>query len=125
VRRSILLCRNRLTEVRRSILLCRNRLTEVRRSILLCEQEKPDYLYYVDKVNEGYIDPGADPKQSKYIDSRGLPIAPKSYKDLYTEDAGNAQMSLMGTAVGRDTGKADRDAYTRGKGVCEQRSKYA
>jgi hypothetical protein len=38
---------------------------------------------------------------------------------------GNAQMSLMGTAVGRDTGKADRDAYTRGKGVCEQRSKYA
>jgi hypothetical protein len=42
-----------------------------------------------------------------------------------TEDAGNAQMSLMGTAVGRDTGKADRDAYTRGKGMCEQRSKYA
>jgi hypothetical protein len=50
----------------------------------MSEQEKPDYLYYVDKVNEGYIDPGADPKQSKYTDSRGLPIAPKSYKDLYT-----------------------------------------
>ena len=48
------------------------------------EPEKPDYLYYVDKVNGGYIDPGADPKQSKYIASRGLPIAPKSYKDLYT-----------------------------------------
>ena len=47
-------------------------------------QDKPDYLYYVDKVNEGYLDPGADPKQSKYTDSRGLPIAPKSYKDLYT-----------------------------------------
>jgi hypothetical protein len=27
----------------------------------MSEQEKPDYLYYVDKVNEGYIDPGADP----------------------------------------------------------------
>ena len=50
----------------------------------MSELEKPDYLYYVDKVNEGYIDPRADPKQSKYIDSRGLPIAPKSYKDLYT-----------------------------------------
>ena len=41
-----------------------------------------------------------------------------------TEDDGNAQMSLMGTAAGRDTGR-DRDAYTRRKGVCEQRSKYA
>ena len=47
-----------------------------------------------------------------------------------TEDDGNAQMSLMGTAGGRDTAAGrdtgrDRDAYTRRKGVCEQRSKYA
>jgi hypothetical protein len=41
-------------------------------------------MYYIDKVQEGKLEPGADPKQSKYTDDRGLPIAPRSYKDLFT-----------------------------------------
>ena len=74
------------------------------------EHTKPDYLFYVDKINEGYIDPGADPKQSKYTDSRGLPIAPKSYKDLYSRgndpsikmwvDAGEAEWTGL---IGRQS----------------------
>ena len=43
---------------------------------------------------------------------------------LETVTSRDGSLHVMGTAAGRDTGR-DRDAYTRRKGVCEQRSKYA
>eukprot|EP01047_Picozoa_sp_COSAG01_P021872 COSAG01_NODE_1282_length_10921_cov_8.334319_2_plen_100_part_00 len=84
------------------------------------EPEKPDYLYYVDKVNEGYIDPGADPKQSKYTDSRGLPIAPKSYKDLYTR-GNDPPLKMWVNASGDASRNFIYTKYARHKDVVTQR----
>ena len=54
-----------------------------------------NWLYYVDRVEES-LEPGKDPKKSKYIDPvTGLPIAPKSYKDLLSRgDDPSVQMWL-------------------------------
>ena len=67
------------------------------------DQQTTDWLYYVDKVEES-LEPGRDPKKSKYIDpTSGLPIAPKSYKDLLSR--GNDPSVQMWLKAGEEVSR--------------------
>ena len=75
------------------------------------DQQTTDWLYYVDKVEES-LEPGRDPKKTKYIDpTSGLPIAPKSYKDLLSR--GNDPSVQMWLKAGEEewAGLVGRDCF--------------